>query len=699
MRIIRTITPSLSRLALAAAVLLCPATLPAQTFSESFDDLYEKGSGFLKEASKTVYHGAVTPVWKDPGTFLYKTSTPDSVKTFIVDLSSGKVSEASENEYDELVKKATGRYHDPSDDSMYASGERKPVPSPDGKLEAVFRDSNIWIRHSGDDSSLRQLSFDGTDQDRYDRVLWSPDSKKLAAFRKEIIKERRILLRNSRPDSQVQPEYRWLDYAKPGDALPQVTPALFDVEEMRTVPILGGGWPEQYFMEMGRWSPDSGFFTFEYNKRGHQLYQLVAVDAGTGKCRVLAEEKSDTFVYYYDLFRHYFKDGSRILWVSERDDWRHLYSIDPRSGKISQLTRGEWNVREILNVDEEKGIVLMYVNGLHASEGEDPYNKHLARLDLSSGELKDLTPENANHTVSLNPDRTCLIDNYSRPDSPNVCVARSAEDGSVIKEIQRQDISGILARGYTTPIVFKAKGRDGTTDIWGTIYLPYKFDKRKRYPVVEYIYAGPHDSHVVKDFRPEMRFSKLLELGFAVVSIDGMGTDNRSKSFQDVCWRNLKDAGFPDRILWMKAAAARYKFLDISNVGIYGYSAGGQNTLAALLFYPDFYKVGVALCGCHDNRMDKMWWNEQWMGYPIGPWYGENSNVDNAWRLRGKLLLVNGEVDDNVDPASTLQVVAELVKNGKYFEQMYLPGHSHNLGSDYITKRVFEFFWKNIPRK
>ena len=199
---------------------------------------------------------------------------------------------------------------------------------------------------------------------------------------------------------------------------------------------------------------------------------------------------------------------------------------------------------------------------------------------------------------------------------------------------------------------------------------------------------------MTKDFYGPMRFSRLLELGFIVVTIDGMGTDNRSKSFQDVAWRNIKDAGFPDRILWMQAAAKKYKYMDLSKVGIYGYSAGGQNAMAALLFHPEFYKVGVALCGCHDNRMDKIWWNEQWMGYPIGPWYSESSNVDNAWRLEGKLFLINGEIDDNVDPASTLQVVSELIKHEKDFEQLYVPGYSHNLGAEWITRRVFEFFWR-----
>lgn len=219
---------------------------------------------------------------------------------------------------------------------------------------------------------------------------------------------------------------------------------------------------------------------------------------------------------------------------------------------------------------------------------------------------------------------------------------------------------------------------------------------KKKYTVVEYIYAGPHDAHVTKDFAAYMRFSKLIEMGFIVVTIDGMGTANRSKAFHDVCWRDLKDAGFPDRILWMKAAEAKYPSMDISRgVGIYGYSAGGQNAMGALLFHGDFYKTAVALCGCHDNRMDKIWWNEQWMGYPVGPWYGESSNVDNAYKLTGKLLLINGELDDNVDPASTLQVVDALVKAGKDFEQLYLPGHGHSLGSDYVTRRVFEFLYRN----
>ena len=527
-----------------------------------------------------------------------------------------------------------------------------------------------------------------TDADRYVQILWSPDSRKIAALRKQKLKERQILLRTSRPDDQVQPTYRWLDYAKPGDALPQCTPVLIDVESKSVIPLSQPVAMDQYFLELGQWSPNSDYFTYEYNQRGHQCYQLCAVDAATGKVKVLADERSKTFIYYYDLWRYCFPDGKSFLWISERDDWRHLYRIDVASGRMTQLTRGEWNVREIHEVGDD--YILMNVNGLHAAEGEDPYNKHVVRLDLNTLKITDLTPENANHSVSFSPDRSVFVDNYSRPDLPSVSVLRSAKDGKVVLPIQKADIQGLLKKGFTMPEVFCAKGRDGVTDIWGTIYRPCNFNPRKKYPVVEYIYAGPHDSHVDKNFMTYApRFQRLMELGFIVVTIDGMGTDNRSKSFQDVAWRNLKDAGFPDRILWMQAAARKYKYMDLDKVGIYGYSAGGQNTLSALLFHPEFYKVGVALCGCHDNRMDKIWWNEQWMGYPVGPWYSENSNVDNAWRLEGKLLIINGEIDDNVDPASSLQVVSELVKHNKNFEQYYLPGFTHNLGGDWVTRQVF----------
>ena len=657
--------------------------------AQTFDTIYPK-TEFAVRFGPKLYNGAIRPLWTDNDTFVFRTNEPAGEAWYQVDGTEKKA--IDEATYKEAEQGRQRRNYDPSDESQYARRREAKAFSPDSTLVAFVQDNNVWLSKA-DGSEPVQLSYDGAEGEPYTLIRWSPDGQKIAALRKEVLKERQILLRESRPEEQVQPKYRWLDYAKPGDVLPQATPALFDVVLRKAVPLSQPIPRDQYFLELGQWSPDSRWFTFEYNQRGHQCYQLCAVDAANGRVRILADERSQTFIYYYDLWRHMMPDGKHILWISERDDWRHLYCIDTETAAITQLTKGAWNVREIHHVTEE--YVLMNVNGLHASEGEDPYNKHVVRLDLKTLKIKDLTPENANHQVSFSPDFERFVDNCSRPDLPSTTVLRSAGDGSVLALIQKEDVSAVVQEGFTMPEVFTAKGRDGVTDIWGTIYRPFKFNPKKKYPVVEYIYAGPHDSHVEKDFMSAPpRFYRLLELGFIVVTIDGMGTDNRSKSFQDVAWRNLKDAGFPDRILWIQAAAKKYKYMNLDKVGIYGYSAGGQNAMAALLFHPEFYKVGVALCGCHDNRMDKIWWNEQWMGYPIGPWYGESSNVDNAWRLEGKLLLINGEIDDNVDPASTLQVVSELIKHGKDFEQLYIPGYSHNLGADWITRRIYEFFYR-----
>lgn len=665
--------------------------------NSGFDHLYDQ-TDFVYGYGSKVFYGTVTPLWKSNTVFGYSTRGPKGDEWYLVDIEKGTRKQVPQDSVNSIQSSRAV----PQNGGWNAAamggfrGRGQGANSPDGNWECLIRDNNIWLR-TADGRNLTQLSFDGNDDYPYIMYRWSPDSRYISAIRREKHEYRQVLLRESRPEDQVQPEYRWLDYDKPGDKLAQSAPALFSVEQKKQIEFPTDSWQNQYDLSMGQWSTDSQFFTFEYNQRGHQLYQVIAVHID-GTTRVIAEEKSNTFVYYNDLYRYYMKDGKTMLWISERDDWRHLYSIRLQDSGIRQLTKGEWNVREILHIDEENGFILFYANGYAAKKGEDPYNKHLLRLDLKSGSVKDLTPDNGFHTVTFNADHSYFVDNWSRPDLAPESVVRSTADGKIMVKLQKADISELLKSGFTMPEVFVAKGRDGKTDIWGNIYRPSDFDPSKSYPVVEYIYSGPHDSFVDKEFMTYVRFSRLVEMGFIVVTIDGMGTDNRSKSFQDVAFRNLKDAGLPDHILWIKAACRKYKYMDISNMGIYGYSAGGQNALSALLFQGDFYKVAVALCGCHDNRMDKIWWNEQWMGYPVGPWYSENSNVDNAYRLQGKLFLINGEIDDNVDPASTLQVVAELVKHDKDFEQLYLPEHTHNLGSEYITRRVFRFFYRNCMK-
>jgi len=308
--------------------------------------------------------------------------------------------------------------------------------------------------------------------------------------------------------------------------------------------------------------------------------------------------------------------------------------------------------------------------------------------------LKALTPAPADHTLSYSPDGRYFVDLWSRVDQAPVMELRNAADGNLLMEVDRADDRALRAAGWRAPEPFHAPGRDGKTEIWGVIHRPANFDATRKYPVIENIYAGPQGAFVPKSFT--LRSEALTELGFVVVQIDGMGTNNRSRAFHDVAWRNLKDGGFADRILWHKAVAARYPWYDIARVGIFGTSAGGQNALAALLFHPEFYKAGVANCGSHDNRMDKIWWNEQWMGWPVGSWYGENSNVDNAWRLQGSLLLVVGEMDKNVDPATTLQVADRLIKAGKDFDLLFVPGGGHGAGGKYGERKLMDFFVRHL---
>lgn len=694
-------------------VTIVMALMPMVTISsatiDGFEEAYNKTS-FADYYNRYIDNNMQAPVWDGTDRFLYSIRVDNKEQVFAVDIKAATQVQVDNDSIKRLGRPASNVNQGYGN---YWGGQQRRNISPDGKWELYIRDFNVWIKENGTNKEF-QLSFDGAERAGYGQVRWSPDSRTIFAMKQYEVDTRQILLAESRPTNQTQPNYRWIDYAKPGDALAQNIPVLFNVETKQQIPFDASSFNNQYSLYFSAWSPDSKYAIFHYNQRGHQVYQIVAINTETGEYRALVDEQSNTFIYYNDIVTRYLDGGNTLLFTSERDNWRHLYTVDIATGNVKQITKGKWNVREILHLDEELGIILCYANGLKAKEergnvapgtvsaagkkgkpqGEDPYNKHLIKVEIATGKVTDLTPENGHHTVYFNGNYSYFVDNYSRPDMAPVAVLKESGNGKVVLPLQTAKLDRLLETGYTLPEVFVAKGRDGKTDIWGTIHRPSNFDPTKKYPVIEYIYAGPHDSFVDKNFVIRNRFDRLKEMGFIVVYIDGMGTDNRSKEFQDVCWRNLKDAGFPDRILWMKAAASVYPEMDIDKVGIYGYSAGGQSAMGALLFYPEFYKVAVALCGCHDNRMDKIWWNEQWMGYPIGPWYGESSNVDNAHKLQGDLLLINGELDDNVDPASTLQVVSELVKHNKQFEQLYLPGHNHNLGSEYITRRIYEFFYR-----
>ncbi|WMI65227.1 DPP IV N-terminal domain-containing protein [Aestuariibaculum sp. YM273] len=580
--------------------------------------------------------------------------------------------------------------------NRFDENSNRPVTSPDSSKSAFIKNFNLYIKDnkSGEET---QLSYDGTGGNYYSSYIkWSPDGKKIMAYKVKPGEDHKIYFVESSPEDQLQPKLQSRDYLKPGDELSFKSPQLFLVETKKHIEIPTKTFNSQYSLSNINWREDSRAFTFEYNQRGHQAYKVIEVNGQTGDVNVLINETSKTFIDYSSKkYRYDIADGNSIVWTSERDGWNHIYLYNGDGTLKRQLTKGDWVVRKVIRVDEENKEIYFTASGL--DKDQDPYFIHYCKVDFEGKNFTRFTSENGNHKVTFSKDYKYYVDQYSRVDMPAVSLLKSAEKQKAIKELQKGDFTELLAQGWQVPEVFTAKGRDSKTDIWGVIIRPTTFDPNKSYPIIEYIYAGPHDSFVPKDFHAYYwSMSALAELGFIVVQIDGMGTSNRSKAFHDICWQNLKDGGFPDRKLWMKAAAKKYPYMNVDKVGIHGTSAGGQNAGAALVFNSDFYDVAVASCGCHDNRMDKMWWNEQFMGYPIGPHYEACSNVTNAHQLEGNLMLILGEVDDNVDPASTMQFVNALIKANKDFELVTVPGMAHSSGGAFGERKRKDFFVKHL---
>jgi fermentation-respiration switch protein FrsA (DUF1100 family) len=569
----------------------------------------------------------------------------------------------------------------------------EPLRSPDGKWAAHVKDYDVYITVNQDKSEF-QLSRNGQPDFQFGAFTWSPDSRFLAACRIETAQPKNVYLIESSPPEGGRAKLRTLPYRLPGDKLPTYELWVFDVAAKITVKadvdrVDFGGPPRV------RWTKDGRRFTYEKTDRGHQRFRLIEVDATTGKARNIIDEKTDTFIHEEYSTLHYLDDGNEIIYASERDGWNHLYLIDGKEGRVkNQITKGPWAVCVLERVDEKNRQLWFAANGM--TEGQNPYLLHHYRINIDGTGLVALTPGDGIHTVQWSPDRKYLIDTYSRVDQAPIHELRRADDGGLICTLERAQVAAQCETGWRCPEVFHAKGRDGETDIWGMVCRPRHLDETKTYPVIEYIYAGPHGSFVPTTFRSYHQMESLADLGFIVVQIDGMGTANRSKKFHDVCWKNLSDAGFPDRILWIKALAQKYSYVDTTRVGIYGTSAGGQNAAGAVLFHPEFYKVAVASCGCHDNRMDKAIWNERWMGYPVDDSYAENSNITHADRLKGKLMLIVGELDTNVPPESTMRLANALIKAGKDFDLLVIPGMGHSDGGAYGERRRRDFFVRHL---
>ncbi|MEP7143739.1 MAG: DPP IV N-terminal domain-containing protein [Ferruginibacter sp.] len=566
--------------------------------------------------------------------------------------------------------------------------------SPDKKWLAYLKDGNIFVKPAKDGDAIRYTS-DGDTSKPYGQMQWSPDSKRLAVFHIRPVEEKLVYYILSSQDTTTRGVLKSSHYAQPGDAFTSYEMFTINVDEKKMEKTK----TELYDFLDYPWihwrTNDNRFFVFEKADRGHQHYRMIEVDAQTGNTRNLIEEKTNTFIYESRIFTWYTAQTNEIIWSSERDGWNHLYLLDAvKGGIINQITKGNWVVRGIDSIDEKRREIWFRASGMN--EGEDPYNIHYYRIGFDGRNLVSLTKVNANHRLAFSPDRKYFIDNYSRPDMPAITKLCRTTDGKPVMNLEEADMTVYHQLNIRIPEVFVAKARDGVTDIWGIVCRPRQFDASKKYPVIENIYAGPQDAFVPKSFMNYGEMQSMAELGFVVVQCDGMGTANRSKAFHDVAWKNLADAGLPDRILWIKALAKKYGYVDTTRVGLYGTSAGGQNSTGALLFHPEFYKVAVSAAGSHDNRVDKQWWNEQWMGYPVGPHYGQQSNVTNAYKLQGALLLIVGEADTNVPPETTLRVVDALIKAGKTFDLLVVPGMGHGDGGSYGRKKKRDFFVKHL---
>jgi dipeptidyl aminopeptidase/acylaminoacyl peptidase len=579
--------------------------------------------------------------------------------------------------------------------------------SPDGRTDALIQNFNVFLKPAGARlEEARPLSWDGSEGNAYtfNSLSWSPTSAKIAVYRRRPGYTRLVSSVQSSPSDQLQPKFSQRSYRKPGDEVEFDQPVLFDVVSRRQIVVDRALFPNPYQNLRMEWRRDSRAFTFEYNQRGHQVYRLIEVEAATGRARTVIDETSDTFIDYRRTaaglsdsgrtYRHDVSDGREVVWMSERDGWSHLYLFDGTNGRLkNQITTGAWAVHHVDRVDEAARQIYFTGNGL---ERGDPYLLHYYRINFDGTGLTRYTPGDGLHTLTWSPDRKFYVDTYSRVDMAPVSELRRASDQTLVLELERGSLAALVATGWRAPEVFLSKGRDGQTDVSGIIIRPTNFDPSRKYPVVENIYAGPQGSFVPKTFSTQTGMQTLAELGFIVVQIDGMGTANRSKAFHATAWKNLGDAGFPDRIVWHKTVAAKYPYYDITRVGIYGTSAGGQNAMGAVLFHPEFYKAAAASAGCHDNRMDKIWWNEQWMGWPLGPEYAASSNMEHAAKLQGHLLLIFGEMDTNVDPASTMQVVNKLIQANKEFDLLVIPNAGHTGGGTYGDHKRYDFFVRNL---
>jgi dipeptidyl aminopeptidase/acylaminoacyl peptidase len=628
--------------------------------------------------------------------------------------------------------------------------DRSVVVSPDGKWAAFLKDHNLWIR-AVDGGGEFALTTDGVEHDGYagstgnnlqpvalqrsgkqppPSIKWSPDSRKILTHRIDDRQVKDLYLLQSVPDDgAIRPKAFSYRYSMANDAhKPQVRQLVFDVMTRQRVdldfPVLATPFMTPVEVHDAWWSDDSREVIYVERGPFYRTLTLRVANTSSGKSRTLVEESGKTFIELAAIgHRPAVKvlSNGNVLWFSERDGWGHLYLYDT-SGRVRQITRGEWLVRGIVGVDERRGTVYFTASG--RERGRNPYFRHLYRVQFDGSGLKLLTPEDAEHeiampgdpaffltssdpmareeqTFGLSPSGKYFIDIYSRPDSPATSVLR-AIDGRLIATLEKADLSALGKDGFSMPEPFEVLAADGKTKLYGTVLKPSRFDAAKKYPVIDSIYPGPQITRVPRTFSATMfdtmGASSLAELGFIVVTVDGRGTPLRSKAFLDESYGKLGQAGnLDDHIAAFKQLAQRHSWMDLDRVGIFGQSGGGYASTRAMLTHPEFYKVAVSGAGNHDQRGYLPLWGETYNGPDDGKNYLESANSTLAKNLRGKLLLIHGDMDDNVHPSLTLQVVDALIKANKNFDMLIVPNANHGvMMQPYAQRRQWDYFVRHL---
>lgn len=609
-----------------------------------------------------------------------------------------------------------------------AEAPRNASVSPDGRWAVFIRDHNLWARdlvRGGE----RQLTTDGIADFGYatnnagwvhsdDPVLtWSPDSRRIATFQHDArgVGDMHLLSTNV-----GNPRLQSWKYPLPGDSVIfRISRVVVDLEAPGGPSVVRFQMPADMHRSTVsdhvacsggtvcdlQWYPDGSHVAFVSSSRDHKTAWFRVADTRTGEVRTLFQETMPTQVgdaaFPEDLWR-VLPESNELIWWSQRENWTHLYLYDLATGRLkNRITSGEGNVTEIVHVDPKARTIYFMAQG--REPGRDPYFQHLYRVSFDGRGLQLLSPEAANHVVSISPDGRHFIDTYSTPDTPPVTVLRD-RNGRVLQTLERANIARLLATGWKPPTPIRMKGRDGTTDIYGLMYTPTTLDSTRKYPVVNRIYPGPQVGSVgTRSFSPARSDNQALaELGFVVVEIDGMGTPGRSKAFADAYFGDMSDNTLPDQVAGMRELARRYPFIDLDRAGIWGHSGGGFATAAAMFRYPDFFKVGISESGNHDNRNYEDDWGERYQGLLVRTGdtdnYADEANQLQAANLKGKLLLAHGAMDDNVPVSNTMLVVDALIKAGKDFDLLIFPHARHGFGvdSNYMTRRRWDYFVEHL---